>query len=189
MKDFKLERNLGVAQNKDEVNRLVRAVNVEVMKEPGTIQDLNYEGFVHFLLQFAYWYFPNSKEDAKAVFLVENLFNYMSSTPKWTELGLHMSKVETTTRKEVELMRRLEEKHLKDGEAVPLNHKRIEEKQEFVEYGVPDVIPIPAHKKLCIELMDEIVYKALGVHFLEPIQKERTVVKVVPKIQSVRKAV
>jgi hypothetical protein len=124
----------------------------------------------------------------KAVFLVERLFLYMSQQPKFKELGLVYSKVETTNRKEIELLHVMEEKIIKKGAQVPLNHKRIEEKREFVEYAVPDVIPIPKHKKVCIELMDEILFSAIGVHFLEPIPKERTIVKVVPKYQSVRAA-
>lgn len=32
---------------------------------------------------------------------------------------------------------------------------------------------MPPHKKICIEIMDEIINKAFGVHFLEPISIER----------------
>lgn len=42
------------------------------------------------------------------------------------------------------------------------------------------------HKKICIELMDEIVFKAFGSHFLEPITIERTVSKVIPQMHSRR---
>lgn len=45
---------------------------------------------------------------------------------------------------------------------------------------------MPDHKKIAIELMDEILSKALGIHFLEPIAGEKTIYKVVPQIQSRR---
>lgn len=69
---------------------------------------------------------------------------------------------------------------------MPLNHKVAKEKASLIDHLVPVSIPIPTHKKICIELMDEIIFKVCGSHFLEPIQTERTVVKVMPKIQSIR---
>lgn len=55
-----------------------------------------------------------------------------------------------------------------------------------MEYLVPQSIPIPQHKKMCIEIMDEILNNALGIHFLEPIAVEKQIVKVLPKVQSIR---
>lgn len=62
----------------------------------------------------------------------------------------------------------------------------MKEKAKFLEYLVPQSIPIPPHKKMCIELMDEILNLALGIHFLEPIAVEKQLVKVLPKVQSIR---
>lgn len=87
-----------------------------------------------------------------------------------------MLKTETTDRKDVDVMIRLEQI---GGDEI-LNHKRVEDKQRFVEHLVPDCIPMREHKKICIELMDEVIFKICGSHFLEPITTERTVVKVVP---------
>lgn len=55
-----------------------------------------------------------------------------------------------------------------------------------MDYLVPQSIPIPQHKKMCIEIMDEILNNALGIHFLEPIAVEKQIVKVLPKVQSIR---
>jgi hypothetical protein len=63
----------------------------------------------------------------------------------------------------------------------------VSEKQKVVEYLVNPTLPIPSHKKICIELMDEMLFNAFGFHFLEPIEIERSVVKVIPKLHSVRK--
>lgn len=48
-------------------------------------------------------------------------------------------------------------------------------------------IPMADHKKICIELMDEILADTLGIHFLEPISSEKTIIKVIPQIVSRRK--
>ena len=60
IKDFKLDMGLPAAQIKDEVYKIVKAIAVEVMHEKasvldlktasGTVQDLNFDGFRHFLL-------------------------------------------------------------------------------------------------------------------------------------------
>jgi hypothetical protein len=71
---------------------------------------------------------------------------------------------------------------IQDGENVPLNHKKLEDRIKTVEFGIPDYLLMPEHKKLSIELMDEIFFMAIGIHFLEPISKEKTIIKVVPQI-------
>lgn len=43
------------------------------MKLPGDLLTLNYEGFVNFLLQYAYYHWAGS--DQKAYMLIEKLFN------------------------------------------------------------------------------------------------------------------
>jgi hypothetical protein len=47
-------------------------------------------------------------------------------------------------------------------------------------------MPIADHKKICIEIMDEILADAFGIHFLEPISNTKTIIKVIPHIVSRR---
>ena len=42
-------------------------------------------------------------------------------------------------------------------------------------------IPMADHKKICIELMDEILADTLGIHFLEPISSEKTIIYLLSK--------
>ena len=56
IKDFKLENGMSPSVLKEEVIRLVKQINLYVLKQSGDIQTLTYEGFVHFLLQLAYLY-------------------------------------------------------------------------------------------------------------------------------------
>ena len=54
---------------------------------------------------------------------------------------------------------------------MPLNHKKVQDSIRVVEYEIPDYIPMQRHKRMAIELMDEILAKALGIHYLEPVAK------------------
>ncbi len=65
---------------------------------------------------------------------------------------------------------------------MPLNHKMVQDSVRVVEYEIPDYIPMQRHKRMAIELMDEILAKALGIHFLEPVAKVKQVTKIVPQI-------
>ena len=56
-----------------------------------------------------------------------------------------------------------------------------------VEYLVPQGIPISESKRVVVELLDEIFFKGLGVHFLEPVTVQNTIRKVIPSLVSRRK--
>ena len=56
-----------------------------------------------------------------------------------------------------------------------------------VEYIVHPNVAIDESQKVVIELLDEIFFSSLGVHFLEPIVVETTIKKIVPKMLSRRK--
>jgi len=38
-----------------------------------------------------------------------------------------------------------------------------------VQYLIPPTLPVSESTRICTELLDEILYKGFGVHFLEPI--------------------
>lgn len=127
IKDFKLDLGQQHVYLKEEVNRLIKAINIHIMKEPGTVQDLTYDGFVHFLLQYAHYLWKDEK-DFKAFSLVERLFEHIKAQPKFKELGLVMSRTETTNRKETEILNKFEQRMIKENEDAPLNHKVAKEK-------------------------------------------------------------
>lgn len=109
IKDFKLEFGHQHVYLKEETNRLIKAINIHIMKEPGTVQDLTYDGFVHFLLQYAHYLWKDEK-DIRSFALVERLFDHIKAQPKFKELGLVMSKTETTNRKDTELLSKIEQR-------------------------------------------------------------------------------
>jgi hypothetical protein len=102
IKDFKLENGLSHNLLKDEVFKLVKAINIHIMKVPGDLLTLSFDGFVHFLLQYSHYHWAGS--EMKAYSLVEKLFNQMRESPLFNKLGLVMTKTETTARKEISLL-------------------------------------------------------------------------------------
>lgn len=113
LKDFKLEFGQAHVHLLEEVKRLIKAININITKEPGSLQDLTYEGYVHFLLQYAYYVYEGQTEhrdDIRALNLVERLFNHIKAQQKFKDLGLHMTKLETTNRKDIEVLQKLEAK-------------------------------------------------------------------------------
>jgi hypothetical protein len=53
IKDFKLDNGLQLNYLKQEVNKLVKAVNIYILKAPGDVLELTFDGFVNFMLQYA----------------------------------------------------------------------------------------------------------------------------------------
>jgi hypothetical protein len=80
IKDFGLGNDKPGVYLKEEVHKLVKEIKIHILKDPGTVQDLNFDGFVHFLLQYAYLMWPNQ---GNAVTLIEKLFDHISSKPKF----------------------------------------------------------------------------------------------------------
>ena len=94
----------------EEVKRLIKQINIHIIKEPGGVMDLTFEGFVHFVLQYAYYVYADDQErrdEIRALSLVEKLFVHIRAQPKFKELGLHTTKLETTNRQQVELLQKL----------------------------------------------------------------------------------
>lgn len=56
-----------------------------------------------------------------------------------------------------------------------------------MEYIVPQSVPISESTRVVVELLDEIFYKGLGIHFLEPVTVSNTFRKVIPQLVSRRK--
>lgn len=54
LKDFRLENGMSPPILKEEVVKLVKQINLLILKQSGDIQTLNFDGFVHFMLQYAY---------------------------------------------------------------------------------------------------------------------------------------
>ncbi len=105
LKDFKLQNGLAPQYLKEEVQKLVKAVNIS-LQHSGDLQYLSFQGFVNFLLQYAHYMWGSG--NLKAHQLIEQLFNEMSQQPKFKELNLVMLKTETTNRKDVDVMLKLE---------------------------------------------------------------------------------
>lgn len=54
IKDFKLENGLQINYLRQEVIKLIKAINIHVLKAPGDVLELSFDGFVMFMLQYSY---------------------------------------------------------------------------------------------------------------------------------------
>ena len=105
----------------------------------------------------------------------------------YQKLGLSINKGETTNRQDVEVLKAMQQKYQADEDYRNQNFKIKEDQITSVEYLVPASIPIPESTRAVVEILDEILFKGLGLHFLEPITVQSTVKKVIPKLISHRK--
>ena len=64
IKDFKLDNGLQINYLGQEVIKLIKAINIHVLKAPGDVLELSFDGFVMFMLQYSYYL--HSSEGLKA---------------------------------------------------------------------------------------------------------------------------
>ncbi len=50
---------------------------------------------------------------------------------------------------------------------IPEGFYKVTEKEQIFNYHIPQQFDIPEEKKIAIEVLDQIVFEAVGVHFLE----------------------
>ena len=112
----------------------------------------------------------------------------MRESPQFNKLGLVMTKTDATARKEVGILEQMADKVKSDKNyKIPDGYKQIEETHKFIEYTVPKSIPMRKSKRISAEILDDLISSLFGIHFLEPIQSEKVILKVVPDIISRRK--
>lgn len=51
---------------------------------------------------------------------------------------------------------------------------------------MPAYLPLPLPQRICTEILDDVLARALGIHFLEPIAIKQSAKKVVPEMRSIR---
>ena len=66
---------------------------------------------------------------------------------------------------------------------LPEGYTSFKELQQVSTYKVPASLPIEESKRVALEIFDELLFKAVGMHFLEPIMELKQVAKVRPKFQ------
>ena len=64
---------------------------------------------------------------------------------------------------------------------LPEGYSSYKELQQISSYKMPTSLPVSDSKRASLEILDEILFKALGMHFIEPTMELRQVMKVRPK--------
>ena len=102
IKDFKLENGLSHAVLKQEIHRLVKAINTFILKVPGDLLTLSFDGFVAFLLQYSYFHWGGN--DQRAYSLMEKLAKQMRESALYEKMGLVNTQTESTARTDVKIL-------------------------------------------------------------------------------------
>lgn len=66
---------------------------------------------------------------------------------------------------------------------IPEDYKKVKEKELIYDYKMADYIPVPVKTKICMELLDELIFEKLNFHYLEPIISYKEILKVKPVIR------
>ena len=115
----------------------------------------------------------------------------MKLSPLFQKLGLVITKTEATNRPEIKLLEEMAMKATKDPETykAPPGYKVVTETHKHVEHRVPADLPIGEATKIATEVVDDMLFKGFGFHFLEAISIEKSHLRVVPDILSRRKII
>ena len=170
-----------------EIASLFRQVNFKILHESNVLS-LNYPGFIEFLVQAAIHIFSkdpvyNSTKKSPADY-TKLLFNYFRQAAKLKGENIVLyENPEATTLGDPEVIQELTE-YVTSNPSYPLpeGYKKVEEKSIKEQYTIPKHLQFPENLRICIEVMDEILNKALGVHILEPITTYEYKTRIVPTI-------
>ena len=66
---------------------------------------------------------------------------------------------------------------------LPEGYYKVNEKEQIFNYELPEYLPIEESQKISIELLDELLYSTVGVHFLEALVTYENRPKVKPRIK------
>lgn len=171
--------------NKAELQNLFRQINTKFF-DRSDLQALDYNGYLKFMLQLAFFCFTRPPKDLShlpPVETIRSLVNHFeSATRARGNSTVLYEDPDAISVGDKDLVKALNEK-LKFDPTYPIPEgffKQIE-KSPIYDYRMPDsaVEIVEQSQIVAVELLDELLNKTFGFHFLEPIVsfEERTKVK------------
>jgi hypothetical protein len=168
---FKLLKEQGVGPamlSFEEFDGLLKAFCRETQRSGGS---LDFEGYLKLLVQIAVCVFSKPPQDLSylhpvlSVKALLELFRQSTAeqglpTKIYDETGLR------TGDKNIDKLVRLLE--MDPDEPLPEGYQRVTEREVYVEYSLPSYIHLKDSQAVAISLMDELIHKLFGSHFLEP---------------------
>jgi hypothetical protein len=156
---------------KEEVGEVIRLYNQKVSKST-ELAVVDYDGFLGVLCQLAYLAFsrhPSNMSNFPAAVLVKELVRRIRACLKAggqsTEV-IDESDVGTGDR---DVVRKLNELLKSDADVtMPENYIRVIERDIAVEFAVPTWASQSESSSFVLEVLDDVLFKAVGTHILEP---------------------
>lgn len=163
--------------NKDELAQLTRLINMNT-ETPNShdLTMLDFTQFLQFIPQLALFCFSRPPVDKSAYPPIASLQALVDTFEQATrDRGKSTAIYEdpdTSNFADRELIHALEEKCLEDPSyPVPEGFRKVIEKQPVFSFAIPDCAKslLSEGQVIATELMDEILFDAIGEHFLEPL--------------------
>lgn len=189
---IKMLRELGVSQqavSKNDAAQIVKLVN----KQHGRADPqpkLDYDGFVEFILQTAYFLYRDQHQEDPKRCLVELLKSFTKNSlsarapmplPPYQEGGADLASMSEAQRDKVAQLEAFAQRQ--PNYVPPEGYSTYKELQQVTSYKVPPSFPIKESQRISLEILDELLFSAIGKHFLEPIVAVQQVTKFRPKFQ------
>ena len=162
--------------HKEEAGAILRLVNAKIIGDKRENKALTFEAFNSYFLQIAMFVFGREPinlsqkppvESAKALMKL-----FEKSAVKRGESIRLFENPEYTIIADNDVLNELN-KLLKKNPNVnmPDGYKKIKIKEYKSEFKIPEYFEIPEKNKICLEIMDGILFKNFGFHIFEPISK------------------
>jgi hypothetical protein len=157
--------------SKEEVGEVMKLYNQKVSKST-ELAVVDYDGFLGVLCQLAYLAFsrhPSSMTNFPAAVLVKELVRHIRACLKAGGQSTEVIDESDTGTGDRDVVRRLNELLKSDADVqMPENYVRVVEKDIAVEFAVPSWASQSESTNSVLEVLDDILFKAIGTHLLEP---------------------
>jgi len=172
---------------KEELSVIIRQVNFKKIKK-NDLTALNYAGFLEWIIQVSMFVFTKPPEDKSHLPPVECLQSFFRKLEKGQKdrgaSTILFEDPDATSIGDPTLLNALNKKIKVDPNyPIPEDYKKVKEREITYEYKLPDYVPVSENKRIAMELLDEIIFEKLQLHFLEPLVSYKETLKVKPIIR------
>lgn len=172
---------------KEELAAIIRLVNFKKINK-SDLTALTYAGFLEWVIQASIYMFTKPPEDKSHFPPVECLHAFVRKLEKAQKdkgaSTILFEDPDITSIGDTTLLKALNKKIKEDPNyPLPEDYKKVKEKEFVYTYKLPNYIPIDDSKRVCMEILDDIIFEKFEVHILEPLVDFKEVLKVKPVIR------
>lgn len=149
---------------------------------------MDYPGFLEWVVQAAIFMFSKPPEDKSHFPPVESLIAFVKKLEKAQKdkgaSTILFEDPDATSIGDATLLKALNKKIKEDPNyPLPEEYRKVKEREINYVYKLPDFVKINSTKRMCIEMLDDLIFKKFDFHFLEPLVSYNETLKVKPVIR------